>query len=186
MKNNLQSLLLLYLITGLISVMPTPKTVYAYQEIKELRLLSSFLADNYDSTKLIYRYANEMKKQAAPFNSEKHRARYRFEPNDVYARKVLSKSREMASRFKLLSGVLHQSSVPNKQLMIKESLDSIDSLSVYSKRAIRAIKDNNYVLYLASAQGIEKEAVAINKILDELEYAINENLEEYDSKKDSL
>jgi hypothetical protein len=171
---------------GVISGLSETQPVHAYQEVKETKIISNFLDDNFEGIKYIYRQANEMKKQALPFNSKKHRDRYRFEPNDSTARAIMSKSRELCSRFKLVNGILYHSSVPNRHLIFKESLESLDSIAVYSKRAIRAIKDNNYALYLASAEGIEKEAVALNKLLDELEYGINETIDEYDSKKESL
>mgnify|MGYP003515247378 FL=1 len=81
---------------------------------------------------------------------------------------------------------MYHSNVPNKNLIYKETLEALDSISVYSKRAIRANKDNNYALYLASAQGIEKEVATLNKLLDELEAGINESIFESDSRKESL
>ena len=171
---------------GIISTMPEPQPAHAYQEIKETLTISRYLDDNFEGIKSIYRYANEMKKQALPFNSKKHRDRYRFEPGDKFARLIMSKSREIASRFKLVNGILYHSDVPNRALIFKESLETLDSIAVYSKRAIRANKDNNYALYLASAQGIEKETAALNKLLDELEAGINESIVESDSRKESL
>ncbi|MBQ3644522.1 MAG: hypothetical protein II961_08000 [Candidatus Riflebacteria bacterium] len=186
MRNKLNRLLLLSVMAGIISAMPEPQPAHAYQEIKETLTVSRFLDDNFEGIKMIYRYANEMKKHAMPFNSKKHRDRYRFEPGDGYARKIMSKSRELSSRFKLVNGILCHSNVPNRTLILKESLEALDSITVYSKRAIRANKDNNYALYLASAQGIEKETVALNKLLDELETGINECIEESDARKESL
>ena len=186
MRKKLNPLLVLALTTGIVSAVSEIQPAHAYQEIKEMNLISSFLDDNYKGMKEIYRHANEMKKQALPFNNKKHRDRYRFQPSDGHVRFILSRSRQLATRFKVVNGILYHSSLPNRNLIIKESLDAIDSISVYSKRAIRAIKDNNYVLYLASAEGIEKETVALNKLLDEIEYSINENIEEYDAKKDAL
>jgi len=185
-RNKVDRLLLFAVMAGIISVMPEPQPVHAFQEIKETKTISRFLDDNYDGIKTIYRFANEMKKQALPFNSKKHRDRYRFEPGDSYARNIMSKSRELASRFKLVNGILYHSNVPNKNLIYKETLEALDSISVYSKRAIRANKDNNYALYLASAQGIEKEVATLNKLLDELEVGINESIFESDSRKESL
>ena len=171
---------------GIISSAPGLQPAHAYQEIKETKTISGFLDDNFEGIKAIYRYANEMKKHALPFNNKKHRDRYRFEPGDQLARQIMSKSRELASRFKLVNGILCHSDVPNRLLIFKESLEALDSIAVYSKRAIRANKDNNYALYLASAQGIEKEAVALNKLLDELEAGINESIIEADSRKEAL
>ena len=186
MRNKFNRVLLLSLMAGIISAMPEPQPAQAYQEIKETKTISRFLDDNFEGLKAIYRYANEMKKQALPFNSKKHRDRYRFEPGDNYARLIMAKSREIASRFKLVNGILYHSDIPNRGLIYKETIEAIDSISVYSKRAIRANKDNNYALYLASAQGIEKEIVALNKLLDELEAGINESIVESDSRKESL
>ena len=186
MRKKFDRLLLLSVMAGVISAMPEPQPAHAYQEIKETLTISRFLDDNFEGLKAIYRFANEMKKQALPFNSKKHRDRYRFEPGDSYARSIMSKSRELASRFKLVNGILYHSSIPNRNLIYKDTMEALDSICVYSKRAIRANKDNNYALYLASAQGIEKEVVALNRLLDELEAGINENIDESDSRKESL
>ena len=186
MRKKFDRLLLLSVMAGVISAMPEPQPVHAYQEIKETLTISRYLDDNFEGIKVIYRFANEMKKQALPFNSKRHRDRYRFEPGDSYARNIMSKSRELASRFKLVNGILYHSDVPNKNLIYKETIEALESIAVYSKRAIRANKDNNYALYLASAQGIEKEAMALSKLLDELETGINESIYESDTRKESL
>ena len=129
MRNKVDRLLLFAVMAGIISVMPEPQPVHAFQEIKETKTISRFLDDNYDGIKTIYRFANEMKKQALPFNSKKHRDRYRFEPGDSYARNIMSKSRELASRFKLVNGILYHSNVPNKNLHIKLFFCIFDILS---------------------------------------------------------
>lgn len=175
------------MMASIVSAIPKTQPAFAdFQEIKETRLISCYMEDNFKSIKSIYRYANEMKKQALPFNSQKHRERYRFQPRDAYVRNILSISRELTNRFKVLKGILYHSSVHNRDIIFKETFETIDSISVYSKRSIRAIKDNNYALYLASAEGIEKEAVALNNLFDELEESINENIDAYDSAKESL
>ncbi len=51
---------------------------------------------------------------------------------------------------------------------------------------IRANRDNNYALYLASAQGIEKEVAIGNDLLNDLEIAINNSIAESDARKESL
>ncbi len=186
MRNKLNRLLLLSVMVGLISTISEPKPVHAYQEIKETLTISRFLDDNFEGIKAIYKYANDMKKQAMPFNSQKHRDRYRFQPGDKNPRTILTKTREIASRYKLVRGILYDSSVMNKGEIFKESFEALDSITVYSKRAIRANKDNNYALYLASAQGIEKEAQKLNELLDELELNINDNIVESDARKESL
>lgn len=186
MRSKVNRWLLLSLAASLISAMPEPKAANAYQEIKETLTISRFLNDNYTGLKYIYRLANEMKKQAIPFNSRKHREKFRFEPGDSHARNIMTKTRELASRYKLVNGILYHSSVSNKNLIYRESLEAIDSIATYAKRAIRANKDNNYALYLASARGIEKEVAELNKLLDELESGINESIAESDARKESL
>lgn len=186
MRNKINRLLLMSLIASIISVIPNPQPAFATLEVKETQLISSYLEENFRSIKEIYRYANEMKKQAMPFNSKKHRDRYRFEPRDTYARTIMSKTRSMVSRYRVVNGILCISAVQNRNQIYKETMESLDSIVVYSKRAIRAVKDNNYALYLASAEGIEKEAVNLNNLLDELEENINETIDEADSLKESL
>ena len=187
MRNKTNRLLLIVLMAGIISAMAEPQPAAAsYQEVKETLLITRYLDDNYDGIKFIYRYANEMKKQALPFNNKKHRDRYRFQPNDSLARQIMTKSREISSRFKIVNGILYHSSVANKNTIYKECVDSLNSVAVYSKRAIRAVKDNNYALYLASAEGIEKEAMTLNYLLDELEESINDCILQEDSRKESL
>ena len=185
-RNKKNRLLLLALMAGVISAMPAPKPALAYQEIKETNTISRFLDDNFVGIKSIYRHACEMKKQANPFNSKKHREKYRFEPGDSHPRTIMSQSRDLVSRYKLVNGILYHSDIPNRLELFNKSIDSINTITTYAKRAIRANKDNNYALYLASAQGIEKETVELNKLLDELECSINESIVRSDAKKDDL
>ena len=166
MRTKISRLLYIAMLASIVSAVPKTQPVLAdYQEIKETRLISDYMDDNFKSIKKIYRYANEMKKQALPFNNKKHRDRYRFEPRDHYVRDILSVSRDLTNRFKVLKGILYHSSVHNRDIIFKETFETINTISVYSKRSIRAIKDNNYALYLASAEGIEKEAVTLNNLL---------------------
>lgn len=186
MRNKKNRLLLLALMAGVISVVSESTPALAYQEIKETRTISRFLDDNFAGIKYIHQHASEMKKQAMPFNNKRHRAKYRFEPGDRHPRAIMSKSRELVSRFRIVNGILYHSDIPNRVTIFNQTIDSINSISTYAKRAIRANKDNNYALYLASAQGIEKEAFELNKLLDELEMGINDSIVEADARKESL
>ena len=186
MRNKRNRLLLLALMAGVISTMPEPVPAHAYQEIKETRTISRFLDDNYSGIKFIHRHANEMKKQASPFNNKRHREKYRFEPGDKHARAIMSKSRELASRFKIVNGILYHSDLPNRIGIYNNAIEKINSISTYAKRAIRANKDNNYALYLTSAQGIEKISFELNELLDQLEVEINESIVEADARKEAL
>lgn len=186
MRNKKNRLLLLALMAGVISAMPEPQPAEAFQEIKETATISRFLDDNFTGIKSIYRHACEMKKQAQPFNSRKHREKYRFEPGDSHARTIMSQTRELASRYKIVNGILYHSDIPNRLELYNKSLESINTIATYAKRAVRANKDNNYALYLASAQGIEKETFELNKLLDELEWSINDSIVRADAVKESL
>lgn len=163
-----------------------PNSAPAAQEVKEIFLISSFLGESHANLKKIHRLANEMKSQARPFSSKRHRDRYRFEPGDKIPREIMSLSRKMSASFKMINGVLHQSDVKNKEIIFKQFFDATDSLSTFCKRAIRANRDNNYALYLASAQAIEKEVAIGNDLLNDLEIAINNSIAESDARKESL
>lgn len=186
MRNKVNRLLLLSLMAGVVTTMSAPQPAHAFQEIKETLTISRYLDDNFSDIKAIYRHASEMKKQATPFNHKRHRDRYRFEPGDSHARKILSMTRELTGRFKLVNGILYHSDIENKNVIYKETLESVDSISTYAKRAVRANKDNNYALYLASAEGIEKETRKLNGLLDELEANINESIVRSDAEKEDL
>lgn len=187
MRTRVNRLLLLSLMAGIMTNMSAPVPANASQEIKETLTISRFLDDHYRDIRAIKRHANEMKKQASPFDkSEKHRSKFRFEPGDGHARTIMTLTREMASRLKLVNGILYHSDVANKDMIYKESLETVDSIATYAKRAVRANKDNNYALYLASAQGIEKDLVNLNRLLDELETGINDSIAESDARKEAL
>ncbi|GAB4270966.1 MAG: hypothetical protein Kow0029_08270 [Candidatus Rifleibacteriota bacterium] len=156
------------------------------QEIKETLILSGYLGEVFAFNRQILKHAREMQEQAKPFASRRHRARFRFEPKDEHARTIMVLARKIGSRYKLINGMLYHSDLPNRQLVFRQLLDTVDSMVTFGKRAIRAIKDNNYALYLASAQGAEKEVFAMNELLASLEQAINANIEETDAQKESL
>lgn len=184
MNKTANRLLLSALLAGLFAASPQP--VPATQEIKETFILSGYLGDNFDYIKKILRHAQEMQHQARPFTVKRHRERYRFEPSDEHSREIMTLARRLGARFKLINGLLYHANIPNKQLLYKQTIESVEGISTYGKRSIRAIRDNNYALYLASAQAIEKEVFVLNELLNSLELSINDNIAELDSKKESL
>ena len=180
MKNTVLKVLLILML----AIITIPAS--AYQEIKETMILSGYLGDAFDFNKKILKHSYEMQQEAEPFTSRRHRARFRFEPSDNHARNIMILGRRIVSRLKLIRGTLYHSDMPNKTLVFKQLIDSADSMITFSKRAIRAIYDNNYALYLASAQGIEKEVFAFNELLASLESAINASISEADAMHDTL
>ncbi|MGM0599569.1 MAG: hypothetical protein ACQETH_07085 [Candidatus Rifleibacteriota bacterium] len=180
MKNTALKVLLILMLS--IAAMPAS----AYQGVKETMILSGYLGDAYSFNKKILKHSYEMQEQADPFTNRRHRARYRFEPSDTHARSIMVLGRKIISRLKLIRGTLYHSEVPNKTLVFRQLMDTADSMITFSKRAIRAIYDNNYALYLASAQGIEKEVFAFNELLASLESAINSSISEENAMHDTL
>ncbi|HOY66963.1 MAG TPA: hypothetical protein PLP29_08740 [Candidatus Ozemobacteraceae bacterium] len=158
----------------------------AIQEIKETMIVTKTMHESLEMCKTLLKTAHFMAEEAHPFTHPRHQARYRFAPSDKKARAVLNSSRGLASRFHLLMGVLCQIPMPTRDTIMKAGLTSADNLSSYAKRALRAIKDGNHALYLASAQGIEKEAFAVEQILKDLEDAVNESIRESDARKEDL
>ncbi|EKD81487.1 MAG: hypothetical protein ACD_39C01785G0002 [uncultured bacterium] len=186
MRRTANRLLLSAMLAGLIGVVAQPQPAQAVQEIKETFMLSGFLGDNYDYIKKILRHSQEMQHEARPFTVKRHRERYRFEPGDKHPREIMILARKMSARFKLINGVLYHTEIPNRLQLFNQMLETVESMVTFSKRAIRANKDYNYALYLASAQGIEKEIFMINELLNSLERSINANIVETDALKESL
>lgn len=184
MNKTASRLVLSALLAGLFTASPTPAP--AVQEIKESFMLSGFLGENFDYIKKILRHAQEMQHQAGPFTVKRHRERFRFEPGDQHPREIMILARKISARFKMVNGLLYHTEIPNRLLLHKQTLETVESMVTFSKRAIRAIKDHNYALYLASAQGIEKEVFAVNELLNSLEQSINANIVETDATKEAL
>ncbi len=156
------------------------------QEIKETTILNRFLGENYQTIKEVLRISHNMQYEAEPFQNRKHRERFRFAPADNNPRRVMIKARQLAAKFKTINGILYHSDLPNKKLLFEQLLESSESLSTYGKRAVRAIRDNNYALYLASAQGIENEVFHMSELITSLESAINLVIGEFDAEKEAL
>lgn len=158
----------------------------AYEPIVQTHMLTSFLSENFHMIKDVLKISHNMQYEAQPFMSRRHREKFRFEPNSKNPRKVMTLSRQIAARFKLVDGILSHASVPNKKLLFEEIFDSTSMINTYGKRATRAIQDNNYMLYLAASKGIKKEVFHLNSLLDSLEKAINSDISETDAMKENL
>jgi len=186
MKRTANRLLLSAMLVGCIGAVSLPQPVQAVQEIKETFMLSGFLGENCDYMKQVLRHSQEMQHQARPFTVKRHRERFRFEPGDAHARAVMILARKMSARFKMINGLLYHTEIPNRLQLHSQILETVESIVTFSKRAIRANQDYNYALYLASAQGIEKEVFMINELITSLERSINANIVETDALKESL
>lgn len=184
MNKTANRLVLSVLLAGLFTASPSPAP--AVQEIKETFMLSNFLGENFDYLKKILRHSQEMQHLSRPFTVKRHRERFRFEPGDAHPREIMILSRKISARFKMINGLLYHTDIPNRLLLHKQTLETVESMVTFSKRAIRANKDHNYALYLASAQGIEKEVFAVNELLNTLEQSINGNISETDAIKEAL
>lgn len=184
MKKTASRLVFAALLAALFTASPHPAG--AVQEIKETTMLSQFLGENFDYIKRILKHTHEMQHEARPFTVKRHRERFRFEPGDKHPRDIMVLARKISARFKMINGLLYHADLPNKQLLYKQTLETVESMVTFSKRAIRANKDYNYALYLASAQGIEKEVFAINELLNSLEQSVNANITETDALKEAL
>lgn len=186
MRSTADKLLLVVLLTGLVGLFWPSQPLPAAQEIKETQMLSGYLGENYAYMKQILKHSQEMQHQARPFTVKRHRERYRFEPGDQHPRQVMVLARKMSARFKLINGILYHTEIPNRLQLYKQMLETVESMVVFSKRAIRANRDYNYALYLASAQGIEKEVFMINELINSLERSINADIIESDARKEAL
>ncbi|MDD3148011.1 MAG: hypothetical protein PHD82_11950, partial [Candidatus Riflebacteria bacterium] len=132
----------------------SPQPAPAVQEIKETSMLSRFLGENFEYIKKILKHSHQMQHEARPFTVKRHRERFRFEPGDKHPREIMILARKMSARFKMINGLLYHTDIPYRELLFKQTLETVESMVTFSKRAIRANKDYNYALYLASAQGI--------------------------------
>lgn len=185
MKRTLPVLLAIVLLAGGLFISNAP-SADAQQEIQAIKTISRFLGDNYEHVKVMLRLSHNMQREAQPFTKPRHRERFRFEPNDKNPREVMMAARKCAGSFKIVNGMLSRSGIENRKMIFEDIALNLESIDTFSKRAIRAIKDNNYALYLASAKGIEGDVYELNEILHNLELEINNNIYEYDSMKESL
>lgn len=177
-------LVTILLVGGLTAIM-VPQ-VLGVQDIREDRILAGTLKANLDRIKTLYRYAGDMQREADPFLNPHHQARYRFSPSEHYGREMMNFSRKMHLDFTLLKGILSDAQVVDRDLILKALLDGADSLGVFGKRALRARRDGNFALYIASAQAAEKEIKDMDVSLLTLEKNINASIREADAKLEDL
>ncbi len=178
-------LVLTLLLLAVASTQVAPSAIGS-PSVKEELILSQILGSNLQRIKVLYRYTHEMMAEAGRFMSPRHQARYRFAPSDTHGKALMSLARKMHLDFGLVRGILGFAEVANRDLLIKQIQDSSEALATYGKRALRARKDGNFALYLASAQAAEKELKAIDISLRDLEEAINASIRDSDARMEDL
>ena len=186
MKKTITSVIIAMFLVGTLFIMHANSSAKAQQEIKEINMLTRFMDQIFDNIKVMHRLSHDMKREAEPFKSPRHRARYRFAPNDNNPRNIMVKARNCMSIFKTVNGILSHSALDNRRIIFNDINATLDSISTFGRRGIRAISDNNYALYLASAHGVETEVAILNELLNELQFAINITIYESDMSKESL
>lgn len=163
-----------------------PAGLRAVQEIRETHLVHNTIKGSFDKSKRVHRLSHDMLRAAQPFTRERHRAKFRFSPDEGPSREILTISRQLAGEFKTLRGLLSQTPVDDKDYILKGLFETSGSLSVYAKRSLRAIRDGNYALYMASAQGIEKEAKLLSEYVYQIENAVNIAIDMAQESKEDL
>jgi len=172
-------------LVGTLSIVLVPR-VQGVQDIKEDLIISGTLRENLTRMKVMYRYASEMIQEAGPFLNPHHRARYRFSPSDRYARSLMDISRKMHLDMSLMRGLLSDAQVTNRDAILKSLLDGCDSINVFGKRALRARRDGNFALYIASAQGAQKGIKELDNSLAALEIGVNASIRDADARQEDL
>jgi hypothetical protein len=172
--------------TAIVIVILLSLPATALQEVRELQLVGSILKQNLASCNRILKAAHVMHEQAEPFLEPKFQAKFRFKPSDKPTREILTHVRSMASQFKLLSGILYHSKVESRHRIFKMTEASLETLANSSKRALRAIRDGNHALYLASAQTADREAKTLFRLMTDMEDAINASIEVTDESYENL
>ncbi len=175
---------LLVLLAGIL--LASGFSAFAVQEIKERLLITAFLRENLTGLKQLFRTSHDMIQEAKPFGNRHHQNRYRFSPGEKNGRLILSTARAMSARFRLLQGTLCYAPMQGRDELFKIILESLDQIVTFGKRGLRAVKDGNYALYMASAQGIEKEAFSIDLRMKDLEVQINKSIAATDAMKEDL
>jgi len=155
-------------------------SLFGVQEIKEVTLISKILRENADSCHKILKLAYFMREQAVPFSDPRYQSRFRFKPREDHAREILSITRTVRSKFKMLSGIIYHVPIKNREVLFTAVYTSLDNLTTAAKRALRAIKDGNSALYMVSAQTSDREAKNIYKLIGDLEDLINKSIEQSD------
>ncbi|RCK79969.1 MAG: hypothetical protein OZSIB_3838 [Candidatus Ozemobacter sibiricus] len=178
-------LVLTLLLLAVACVQVAPRAIGS-PSVKEEIMLSQILNANLQRLKVLYRYTHDMKVEAGRFQSPRHQARYRFAPSEHHGKALMSLARKMHMDFDLVRGILGFANVPNRDTLIKQIQDGSQALATYGRRALRARKDGNFALYLASAQAAEKELKSIDIALRDIEEAINASIRESDSRMEDL
>ena len=174
------------LLLSLAAILLAAGTLYAVQAIKETVLITSSLRQNTNIIKRLYRISHNMRQKARPFGNPRHRVRFRFDPGTREGREVLTLSRDIRGQLALLKGILCHAPVPKKNEIIMNMYKRSESLGVFAKRSLRAVRDGNYALYLASAQAIEKETRLLDETMYRLENMINASIKSTDHAMEDL
>lgn len=160
--------------------------VRAQPELMQLRILENYLQNTFSNNKVILSRVHRMLRDAEPFSSPRHRARYRFQPSEDNPRQIMIRARQSMARLKVINGVLSRSDIPGRQMMFEQTQDSIERINTFSRRAIRAIRDNNYALYVTSAKAIQESVLALDESLEHIRDSINYSIYRSDQSKESL
>ncbi len=155
-------------------------------EIQAPALITGIMKDSLQSCKTIIKTARQMMDDAAPFNNARYAARFRFKPNDKPARNVLNQSRVMYNRFRMVGGIFWYAKPQGADQKMAEIYASLDTIATAAKRSIRAAKDSNPTLWTASAQTLEKEALAMSAHISDLEDMINSHIATTDAEQEDL
>ncbi len=172
------------IITGVLATLACP--AQAAMDARELLLLSDNLGKTFRRVQIINHISSEMELEAKPFLRAHYARCYRFQPSQNNARNVLSETRQIAERMRLVMGILYQAPIPELDKMFKRFFSSNDAMVTFAKRSLRAIKDNNHALYMASAQAMAKEARVMADVLSAFETAINDATEKANDKRENL
>ncbi|MBF0408947.1 MAG: hypothetical protein HQM10_16480 [Candidatus Riflebacteria bacterium] len=154
---------------GLFGAVPA----FSAQELTEMRLTQDIMSKSLRESKSIIAHSGHMLEDARPFSSPRYAARFRFEPSDSKSRSILSVSRTMGYRLRMLSGVTCHTEIQGLPEIFKDIFENLEKIDNGSKRTLRAIRDRNSALYLASAKTINDEARKLINNLAGMETLLN-------------
>ena len=172
------------LLIGIVLLLSLPAS--ATMQPRERYLLSDNLDKTFRMIQRIHRLTSEMDEQARPFLRPNFARRYRFEPDQKAARTILSENRLILDRMRLLAGILYHAPIPELGGLVRRFYASTEAVTTYAKRSLRAIKDHNFALYLASAQGISKESRLQADLVRQLEIMLDDTIERNDDDMENL
>ncbi|MBF0546832.1 MAG: hypothetical protein HQM08_20500 [Candidatus Riflebacteria bacterium] len=159
---------------------------FSAQELSEINMTRDILNKNFENIKFIIGYSSRMLENAEPFSKPNYARRYKFELSDENSRAILSILRKVGYEFKTLSGVTCHTEIKELPEAFKGIFASIDTLDTGVKRSLRAIKDHNSALYIASAQTINKEAKNMIQEIGTLEKILDQAIHDSDMKHEDL